>query len=137
MSIGRSESSLRNPRLVTVTAALALRLASSAQRNTAGFASARYLSTRQQPSLTMSTCVCIQTRDRGSVARKRKKDDLRGMDSKSLRYWEELLQRNGLQMAAGRSDRLSYVGGASQVETIHGLHTQDDGRVVPDGEGPQ
>lgn len=67
MSIGRSGSSLRNPRLVTVMAALALRLASLARRNTAGSGSAQKMSTRQQPSLTMSTCVCIRTRDRGSV----------------------------------------------------------------------
>ena len=70
------------------------------------------------------------------MPRKRKHDDLRGVSPDSKKYWEEILHRSGLQMAAGRSDRLSYTGGPSHVETIHGMHTQDTGRVVPKGEGP-
>lgn len=66
------------------------------------------------------------------MARKRKrKTDLRRVDAESTAYWEEVLQRAGLQMAAGRSDRLLYVGGPSQVELIHGMHETDTGRVAP------
>jgi hypothetical protein len=71
------------------------------------------------------------------MSRKRKHNDLRGLDPASVEYWEEMLHRADLQMARGRSDRLSYVGGASQVELIHGIHTQDDGRVVPRGAKPE
>jgi hypothetical protein len=34
-------------------------------------------------------------------------------------------------MAAGRSDRLLYVGDSTQVELIHGMRETDTGRVVP------
>lgn len=67
-----------------------------------------------------------------AVPRKRKRiNDLRTLDPKSPAYWEEVLQREGLNMAVGRSDRLSYVGGASHLETIHGVRQQDVGRVAP------
>jgi hypothetical protein len=70
------------------------------------------------------------------VSRRDKTIDLRGIDPESSEYWEEMLKRSHLQMARGRSDRLSYVGTASDVEQIHGIHTQDTGKVVPKGEGP-
>jgi hypothetical protein len=70
------------------------------------------------------------------MPRKRKHMDLRGLDSESTEYWEETLHRADLQMARGRSDRLSYVGDATQVEKIHGVRAQDSGRVVPSGEKP-
>lgn len=71
------------------------------------------------------------------MARKRKHLDLRGLDPESVEYWEEELHRADLQMARGRSDRLSYVGDASHVERIHGLHTHNDGKVVPKGAKPE
>lgn len=70
------------------------------------------------------------------MVRKRKHLDLRGLDPESPEYWEEALHRANLQMARGRSDRLSYAGGATEIELIHGLRTQDTGRVVPKGEKP-
>ncbi len=71
------------------------------------------------------------------MARKGKHLDLRGLDTESPEYWDEVLHRADLQMARGRSDRLSYVGDSNRVEKIHGLVTQDTGRVVPKGEGPE
>lgn len=71
------------------------------------------------------------------MARKSKHIDLRGIDPESAEYWEEALHRADLQMARGRSDRLSYVGSAAQVEKIHGIHTNNSGRVVPKGEKPE
>ena len=59
------------------------------------------------------------------------KSDLRKIDPQTAAYWEEVLQREGLQMARGRSDRLSYVGGSSNLETIDGLRRTDSGRVAP------
>ena len=70
------------------------------------------------------------------MARKRKHIDLRGLDPESPAYWDEILYRSELQMARGRSDRLSYVGDANHVEKIHGLHAYDDGKVVPKGNKP-
>jgi hypothetical protein len=71
------------------------------------------------------------------MTRKRKHIDLRGLDPQSPEYWEEELYRQNLQMARGRSDRLSYVGGSSQLDTLHGFLTTDTGRVVPKGEKPE
>jgi hypothetical protein len=67
-----------------------------------------------------------------AMARKRKsKEDLRSICPDSREYWDEVLQREGLRMAAGRSDRLLYVGDSTQVELIHGMRETDTGRVVP------
>jgi hypothetical protein len=57
------------------------------------------------------------------MPRKRKHMDLRGLDSESTEYWEETLHRADLQMARGRSDRLSYVGDATQVELLIAIMT--------------
>lgn len=65
------------------------------------------------------------------MARKRKHMDLRGLDPNSKEYWDEILYRSELQMARGRSDRLSYVGDANQVDKIHGARVTDTGRVAP------
>jgi hypothetical protein len=62
------------------------------------------------------------------MARKRKAD-LRALDPTSALYWEEVLQRAGLPMSRGRNERMIYVGGASQVELVHGMHETDTGRV--------
>lgn len=70
------------------------------------------------------------------MARKGKHIDLRGLDPNSSEYWDEVLYRSELQMARGRSDRLYYVGDANHVDTIHGMHATDTGRVVPKGEKP-
>ena len=71
------------------------------------------------------------------MARKRKHLDLRGLDPQSPEYWDEVLYRSELHMARGRSDRLSYVGDANQVEKIHGRHTTDNGKVAPKGSAPE
>jgi len=70
------------------------------------------------------------------MARKRKHVDLRGLDPNSPEYWEEMLYRESLQMARGRSDRLSYVGDSNRLDQIHGIHSTSTGRVVPKGEKP-
>lgn len=70
------------------------------------------------------------------MVRKRKHIDLRGLDPNSSEYWEEELYRADLQMARGRSDRLSYIGDSAHLEKIHGIHSTYDGRVVPKGERP-
>lgn len=64
------------------------------------------------------------------MARKRSRKDLRGVDRESPEYWEELLKRDGLTMDAGRSKRISYVGGTADVDMIHGLIETDSGRVI-------
>jgi hypothetical protein len=70
--------------------------------------------------------------------RKRKKTkDLRGVNPDASSYWEELLRREGLQMAAGRNEKLSYVGASSHLETIDGVRQTDSGRVVPEGSRPE
>jgi hypothetical protein len=72
------------------------------------------------------------------MPRKRKKlKDLRGADSTTSCYWEEILRREGLQMAAGRSERLTYVGDSAHLETIDGRHQTDTGLVVPTGSRPE
>ena len=72
------------------------------------------------------------------MPRKRKKTkDLRGANPKAAAYWEELLRRQGLQMAAGRHEKLSYVGASSHLETIDGVRQTDSGRVVPAGSSPE
>ena len=72
------------------------------------------------------------------MPRKRKKTkDLRGVNPDASSYWEELLRREGLQMAAGRNEKLSYVGAVSHLETIDGLRQTDSGRVVPKGSRPE
>ena len=68
------------------------------------------------------------------MANKRKKQkDLRGKDPNSSSYWEEILQREGLQMARGRHEKLSYVGSTSHLELVNAMHETDDGRVAPKG----
>jgi hypothetical protein len=47
-------------------------------------------------------------------------------------YWDKLLKDFGLSMERGRSARVSYVGGATEVERIHGEQETKDGRVLPD-----
>lgn len=66
------------------------------------------------------------------MSRKRTQRDLRGVDQNDSGYWEELLKRDGLTMEAGRSKRLVYVGGTSEVDLIHGLSVTDNGHVRTD-----
>jgi hypothetical protein len=63
------------------------------------------------------------------MARKRK--GLEHLDYQSSAYWQKLLTIEGLSMEKGRSDRLSYVGGAGMVESIEGVQYTDDGRIKP------
>jgi hypothetical protein len=66
------------------------------------------------------------------MARKRKKDkDLRGVSPYLASYWEEILQRESLQMARGRHERLSYVGTPQHLEKVAAMHETDIGRVTP------
>lgn len=66
------------------------------------------------------------------MARKRKKrKDLRGANPDTSAYWEELLLREGLQMAAGRHEKLSYVGTSLHLEKVNAMHETDIGRVAP------
>ena len=50
------------------------------------------------------------------MARKRK--GLKGLDAKGTAYWEILLTREGFSMAAGRNNRLTYVGDSATIESI-------------------
>jgi hypothetical protein len=63
---------------------------------------------------------------------RRRRDDLRTLDVDSKGYWDEILRRNGLSMTAGMNRRrISYVGGASDLEGMAGLVSQDTGRTRP------
>jgi hypothetical protein len=68
------------------------------------------------------------------MARKRKKvKDLRGIDPESPAYWEEILQRERLQMARGRHEKLSYIGSAQNVDYVNDVISTKNGRVTPKG----
>lgn len=71
------------------------------------------------------------------MARKRGHVDLRGLDPDSQEFWNEVLRRKDLQMARGRSDRLSYVGDSNKLNVIQGARETETGRVTPKGEGPE
>lgn len=61
--------------------------------------------------------------------KRRNKSDLRKKKADTPAYWEEVLQREGLTMAAGRNRRLLYVGGSSTLEGLQGALETDTGRV--------
>lgn len=68
------------------------------------------------------------------MARKRKKQkDLRGVNPESASYWDEVLQREGLQMARGRHEKLSYIGSAQNVDYVNDVVSTKNGRVTPKG----
>lgn len=67
------------------------------------------------------------------MARKRKKrrNDLRGVDPTTAQYWDEILMRAGLGMGTGTSSKLSYTGSSSNLEYIEGVESYPSGRVEP------
>jgi hypothetical protein len=69
------------------------------------------------------------------MARKRKK--LQGLDYNSTEYWNRLLNQEGLSISRGKSERLLYIGGTSEVERLGGFLSTMTGRIAPhDVDGP-
>lgn len=59
------------------------------------------------------------------MARKRK--GLGHLDYESQEYWNRLLSREGLSLDRGKSSKLLYIGGASEVERLSGFLQTDTG----------
>ena len=60
----------------------------------------------------------------------RHKKDLRKLDKNSPEYWEEVLRREGMTMAAGHDPHVvSYVGNSNDVQVVHN-------KVLSGDEGP-
>jgi hypothetical protein len=64
----------------------------------------------------------------------------------SKEYWDKVLSGEGLSMDAGihrfrdqagvRRYRLSFVGGSGEVDAIYEMLVGDNGKVKPEGAGP-
>lgn len=67
------------------------------------------------------------------MARKRKK--LEAYNYQSAEYWNRLLVEEGLPVDRGKSKKLLYIGGPSEVENLEGFLRTNTGRVRPSGTG--
>jgi len=70
------------------------------------------------------------------MARKRKK--LQELDYGSQEYWNRLLSQDGLSVNRGKSEKLLYVGGTTEVDRLRGSVETSTGRAAPhtgDGSG--
>jgi hypothetical protein len=65
----------------------------------------------------------------------RKRRALRSVDYQTKEYWNKLLAQEGLSVDAGRHPKLSYVGGAVDIEYIEGARRTDTGRITTSEEG--
>ena len=55
----------------------------------------------------------------------------RNKKTETLEYWDDLLKKRGFSMESGRSDRISYVGSANNVDYINDVVSTRNGRVAP------
>lgn len=77
-----------------------------------------------------------KNRDMGSLKVRREKGkkvkkNLNTLKGNQAAYWEEVLRREGLSMGVGTSSKLSYAGGSTELEFIHGAEQARDGRLAP------
>jgi hypothetical protein len=57
------------------------------------------------------------------------------MEYNSKEYWNRLLAEEGLSVDAGRSPKVAYVGGATDIEMLELVRRTDTGRtLVPEPE---
>lgn len=65
--------------------------------------------------------------EKDEMARKRKA--LQNLNYNSKEYWNRLLVEEGLSVDAGRSQRIAYVGGATDIEMLEIIRRTDTGRT--------
>lgn len=63
------------------------------------------------------------------MARKRKA--LKEIEYNSTEYWNKLLNQEGLSVDRGRSKKLLYAGGTSDIELLESARRTSTGRVAP------